>query len=128
MSATNTRRSVPLFAVVPAIVGALAVLFAVMVALIAGGIVSFGAGAGNSTAIDRDKALQAADHYGGTACNFLDAFLAGGVGRFEDAKQWADQAKTEAIRTAADAETMRQACVDAGANMSEPGERPSGDY
>ncbi|MCY1144209.1 hypothetical protein OWR29_39980 [Actinoplanes sp. Pm04-4] len=127
MGATDTRRRVPLSAVVLAIVGALAVLFAVIVALIAGGIVSFGAGASNSTAIERDKALQAADHYGGTACSFLDAFLAGGMGRFEDAKQRADEAKTEAIRNAPNAETMRQACVDAGADMSEPGERPVGD-
>ena len=123
----NAPRRVPVPAIVLAAVGALVILAAVVVALIAGGIISYGSGASNRADIERDKALQAADHYGGTACNRLDMFLAGGMGRFEDAKQWAEGAKTEAIRTARDTETMRKACVDAGANMSEPGERPDWD-
>jgi hypothetical protein len=127
MSATNTPRRVPVLAIVLAVVGTLLILAVIGVALIAGGIVSFGAGASNRTDIERDKALQASDHYGATACDRLDMFLAGGLGQFDDAKQWAEGAKTEAIRNAQDPETMRKACVDAGANMSEPGERRDDD-
>jgi hypothetical protein len=122
MSTTNTRR-----VSVSTVIGALVVAAAIVIALIAGGGVSYGSGASNRTDIERDKALQAADHYGSTACDRLDMFLASGHGWFHDAKQWSEGAKTEAIRNARGPETMRKACVDAGAAMSEPGERRDDD-
>ena len=91
------------------------------VLVLAGGIV----GAGATTAADagqdardRDKALTVADPAGSKACDLLGLHLTGVGTSFDSALEAAATATTAAIRDATTPDTMRTACVDAGANMS----------
>jgi hypothetical protein len=113
-----TTRRLPWWAIVLMVVIGLATVAGGTVAAIALGIASFGHHAQFvDDAPARDKALQAADPAGGTACNYLDMSI-GGIGSYEQAAEQAAGASTEAIRTATTARQMYDACVAAGANMS----------
>lgn len=114
-----SSRRLPWWAIALLIVAGLATVAGGTVAAIALGIASFGRHAQfvEQDAPARDKALQAADPDGGTACNYLDMSLSG-IATYEQAAELAATAATPAIRSATTARQMYDACVAAGANMS----------
>lgn len=85
------------------------------------GIIGFAA-SGPSSEQERHARLKAADEVGARACSALDAYLVAGWGSLEQVQTQAAGAGTVGIREAAGlgAQELRVACVQAGANMSDP--------
>lgn len=110
------RRGLPWWAWILIALAAVAMLF---VGLVAVGVIGFGVAANTGDSDQkRSRDFSAADPAGGSACAYLDTYLYGGIGTWENADSVAEKATTSAVRAATTPRQMYDACVAAGANMS----------